>query len=238
MPAHASSQPPSRRRFWHVGVATLAALVPAAVAVGLNGSLDQPATAGEPADRIFATVSYGGLAFPIKPTPMCEFLNNFGERRGSRRHQGTDIGATEGQEVYAVTDGVLYEKDEVDDGGAGLAWRLLGDDGVKYLYFHLSDFAADLEEGDRVTRGQLIGYVGDTGNATPGGWHLHFEVRVPPKDTPVDPATLLAIPSVCRIYGTLPTTSTSTSTTSTSTTTSTTTSATTSTTSTTTPVPR
>ena len=66
-------------------------------------------------------------------------------------------------------------------------------------------FAEGLEEGSVVRKGQLIGWVGDTGNATPGGWHLHFEVRPGPQlrygsQPSVDPVPLLAIPTVCNVY--------------------------------------
>jgi murein DD-endopeptidase MepM/ murein hydrolase activator NlpD len=247
MPTHATRQPPYRRRIWHVVVAVLAAVAPAAAAFAFSSPLDAPATVDAPAERIFPLVS-GGLLFPIAPTPMCEFLNNY--REPSRpNHVGTDIGAQgpipeenyPGQEIYAVEDGTLYEQ-WLDTGAAGFGWGLHSDTDVKYRYFHLASFAPGLDVGDRVARGQLIGYVGDTGNATKGGWHLHFEVKPGPGYAPVDPAPLLAIPSSCQIYGTVtpayptttstaPASSTSTSPASTSSTTSSSTSSSTSTTS-------
>ena len=158
------------------------------------------------AERV--VTSGDGLLFPIEPTPMCEVLNNYGGYSKSGQsggHQGVDIGARVGQEVYAVEDGVLYRKWTDPDSTAGLGWGLWSVTDVKYRYFHLDAFAEGLEEGDEVVRGQLIGYVGDTGNATPGGWHLHFEVRPGPQPRfgsapTVDPVPLLDIPSVCNVY--------------------------------------
>lgn len=203
---------------------TVAALLPAAWASGMGASLSNPATAGAPATRMYPLRS-GGLLFPIYPAPTCEFLNNYREpaRPG---HVGTDIGATRGQAVYAVEDGELYQQ-WVNSGNAGNGWGLESDGDVRYRYFHLDTFAEGLQVGDRVMRGQLLGTVGTTGNAHPDGPHLHFEVLPGPDYQPVDPAPLLAVPAVCRIYRTwtplYPTTTStaSTSTTSTSTTTTT-----------------
>lgn len=168
--------------------------------------IDRAAEASSTAERV--VTSGDGLLFPIEPTPRCDVLNNFrGHSRafGAGRHEGLDIGANVGQEVYAVEDGVLYRQWTDLSSAPGLGWGLWSVTDVKYRYFHLDSFADGLEEGDEVVRGQLIGYVGDTGNATPGGWHLHFEVRPGPQPRygsaePVDPVPLLDIPSVCTVY--------------------------------------
>ncbi|MCB0965606.1 MAG: M23 family metallopeptidase [Ilumatobacter sp.] len=182
----------------------------AAGSVAAVGGITEPGEVAEPAERVITTGE--GLLFPIDPSPMCEVLNNFGGYStafGSGGHQGVDIGATENQEVYAVADGVL-EIQHTDLGSApGLGWRLWVDnpiDGqVQYRYYHLASFAEGLEVGSEVTKGQVIGYVGDTGNATPGGYHLHFEVRPGPKQRygapdPVDPVPLMDIPTICNVY--------------------------------------
>jgi murein DD-endopeptidase MepM/ murein hydrolase activator NlpD len=164
-------------------------------------TINDAATAGTPAERIIVTGP--GLLFPMAPSPKCEVLNNFGgysKTNGTGGHQGVDIGATLGQAVYAVADGVLYRQFTDLGSAAGYGWGLHANTDVIYRYYHLSAFAPDLAAGDLVERGQLLGYVGDTGNATPGGYHLHFEVRPGPTHTPVDPVPLLAIPTICRLY--------------------------------------
>jgi murein DD-endopeptidase MepM/ murein hydrolase activator NlpD len=146
-----------------------------------------------------------GLVFPIEPSPMCEIFNNFGgysKSLGSGGHRGVDIGARIGQEVYAVEDGLLYRQFTDLGRAAGLGWGLWADSDTKYRYYHLDGFAPGVSLGARVEAGQLIGYVGDTGNATPGGWHLHFEARPGPAPhaTPVDPVPLFDVPTICNLY--------------------------------------
>lgn len=158
------------------------------------------ASASEPAIRI-SELGTPPLFFPIDPEPECALVNGFGgysKAGGGYTHQGVDIGATEGQAVFAVENGTLYE--QYDGRNSGLGWGLLSESDVKYKYYHLSGFAEGLSPGDWVERGQLIGYVGDTGNASPGGWHLHFEVRPGPSYTAVNPYPLLVIPDGCADY--------------------------------------
>jgi len=107
----------------------------------------------------------------------CWFIDTWrAPRGGGRLHEGVDIMAKAGQYVYAVEAGTLT-KQTVDRPGSlsGNAWWLTGADGSYYFYAHLSAFAADLRVGSKVAAGQVIGYVGRTGNAS--GAHLHFEVH-------------------------------------------------------------
>lgn len=197
-----------RRRIrpgWRAGAMALAfaTFVATGATSALSGGINDAATAGTPAERIVAPDE--GLLFPIAVVPRCLVLNNFGafsKAFGAGGHQGVDIGADEGQEVYAVEDGVLYRQFTDLSSAAGYGWGLLGDSDTKYRYYHLAGFAPDLQTGDRVVAGQLIGYVGDTGNASPGGWHLHFEIRPgpDPHNRPVDPVPLLSIPRACTVY--------------------------------------
>jgi murein DD-endopeptidase MepM/ murein hydrolase activator NlpD len=163
--------------------------------------LDGAAAVDQPASRRDA-IGFG-LLFPIDPSPMCEVFNNFGgysKTFGGSGHQGVDIGAQLGQDVFAVEDGVLYR--DFSSRASGIGWGLRSDTDTKYRYFHLDSIADGLTVGDRVVEGQVIGSVGDTGNATSGGWHLHFEVRPGPAPhaTPVDPVPLFEIPTTCNVY--------------------------------------
>ncbi len=182
-------------------VSTLILFVGASAVRAEAPAIVDAATVSQRAERIEPEPD--GLLFPIDPSPVCEVLDNFGgfsKSLGTGGHQGVDIGSDFRQEVYAVEDGVLYR--EFSGSGSGLGWGLHGDSDTKYRYYHLDALVDDLAVGDRVTSGQLIGWVGDTGNASPGGWHLHFEVRPGPEPhrTPVDPVPLLAIPPDCNVY--------------------------------------
>jgi murein DD-endopeptidase MepM/ murein hydrolase activator NlpD len=100
------------------------------------------------------------------------FVNDWGEpRSGGRTHQGTDMFAPMGAADLAVIDGAI-RWDFDDLGGQGI-W-LDGVDGVSYYYAHLSAF-----EGPPrlVHAGEVIGYVGDTGNAKGGPPHTHFGIK-------------------------------------------------------------
>ena len=141
--------------------------------------------------------------FPMQTKPRCAILDNFGAPRpGGRTHQGTDMLATLGQEVYAVVAGTLT--DQTIDGAAGSSlsgnlWRLTTT-GSKtfYYYMHLSRFADGLSIGSVVEQGQVIGYVGDTGDAGPGNYHLHFEVH-PNGGSAVNALKVLTIPADCTV---------------------------------------
>ncbi len=103
-------------------------------------------------------------------------------------HTGTDIFAAEGSPVVASASGVVARLAEEYLGGIVL--YLAGDDGVVYYYAHLSGYAPGIEEGKRVAPGDLVAFVGNTGDAQGGPAHLHFQVH-PGGGLPVSPVPLL-----------------------------------------------
>jgi murein DD-endopeptidase MepM/ murein hydrolase activator NlpD len=100
------------------------------------------------------------------------FTDTFGApRSGGRTHKGVDMFAATGTPLVAVVAGsVFFQSDNL----GGLAAYVQGNDGNTYYYAHLSDYAG----GSRsVSAGELIGHVGNTGDASDGPSHLHFEIR-------------------------------------------------------------
>ena len=95
---------------------------------------------------------------------------HIGDRRG---HKGIDIAAPYGTPIYAAASGTVIEASTGWSGGYGNVIKIQNDDGNTTVYGHQSEFAAEV--GDHGEMGQLIGYVGSTGDST--GNHLHFEVR-------------------------------------------------------------
>lgn len=147
-----------------------------------------------------ATPAPGQLAVNLAAFPTqgpCWFIDSWqAPRGGGRLHEGVDVMARAGQYVYAVQDGML-SKQTFDRPGSlsGNAWWLTGSEGSYFFYAHLSAFAPDLKVGSKVAAGQIIGYVGRTGNAS--GAHLHFEVH--PKGGPaVNPTPIVRAVDGCR----------------------------------------
>jgi LysM repeat protein len=116
-------------------------------------------------------------------------------RGGGRRHQGVDIFTLPGQYVYAVADGRVRRYWDIPGRISGNAWMLTADDGSQYFYAHLAGFPPDVRSGGRVEAGQIIGWVGGTGNASAP--HLHFEIR-PGGGDPVNPNPILDGAGRCR----------------------------------------
>ena len=117
--------------------------------------------------------------------------DTWGARRSrGRTHQGTDIFSAKGTDVYAVTPGTLRTR---TGGLGGIALWLYGDDGNAYYYAHLDGWADGIKTGSRVGAGDLIAYVGKTGNASGSSPHTHFQLH-PDGGQPINPyPTLITV---------------------------------------------
>jgi murein DD-endopeptidase MepM/ murein hydrolase activator NlpD len=110
-----------------------------------------------------------GVACPVAGPSY--FINSWGyPRSGGRTHKGTDMMAAYGTPLVAMNSGTVRVNSHYQ---GGLQVYVNGDDGVTYYYAHMSRWASGLSTGQRVNKGQLIGYVGDSGNAR-GTPHLHL----------------------------------------------------------------
>jgi murein DD-endopeptidase MepM/ murein hydrolase activator NlpD len=140
---------------------------------------------GRQSGQVLVPSGHGVLAVPIPGAPI---TSGFGPRvhpiyGDVRMHTGIDFGASAGTPIRAAADGVVVSAGPL--GGYGNATVIDHGNGLATLYGHQSRIA--VSPGQRVSRGQIIGYVGCTGLCT--GPHLHFEVRV--RGTPVDPMQYL-----------------------------------------------
>ena len=141
-----------------------------------------------------AKVAVQLASFPVPAS--CKYWDTWGApRSGGRQHQGVDIAASNGTYVYAVQDGRITKRQNDYKGSRpGNAIWLTAADGTYYFYGHLSSFAKGVGVGSPVRAGDVIGYVGSTGNATIP--HLHFEVH-PGGGGPVNPYPILKAASNC-----------------------------------------
>jgi murein DD-endopeptidase MepM/ murein hydrolase activator NlpD len=96
-------------------------------------------------------------------------------RSEGRRHDAIDIMAPQGAPVLATTDGVVLKLFQSEKGGIAL-YELDPSGRYVYYYAHLMRYAEGVAEGKQLRRGEVIAYVGDTGNAGAGQFHLHFGV--------------------------------------------------------------
>ena len=130
------------------------------------------------------------LIFPVVgPT---SYTDDFGDPRAQGRHEGNDIMAAKKSVAVAVEAGTV--KFWTTSSRAGCMLYLYGKSGTTYLYIHLNNdrtsgndntgacvqgiaYARGLKNGARVRAGQMIGYVGDSGDANGGSAHLHFELH-------------------------------------------------------------
>ncbi|HET8775815.1 MAG TPA: M23 family metallopeptidase [Thermoanaerobaculia bacterium] len=141
------------------------------------------------ATALFAPLQGAGLFMPVVGVQARDLYNSWGDSRdgGRRRHKGIDIFAPKGTGVVAVADGIVSYIGDQPKGGLCL-W-LTTENGTSFYYAHLDRWAAGLFEGMEVRSGDLLGYVGNTGNAKTTPSHLHFGVN--DNDEMVNPYPIL-----------------------------------------------
>ena len=138
------------------------------------------------------------IVFPV--IGPASYSNGFNSPRANGPHHATDIFGVKGQPLVAAVDGTISYV-TYPQASWGYAVFIKDNEGFEYRYIHMNNdtpgtddgnggpmfaFAPDIQKGNRVVRGQHIGYLGDSGNAETTPPHLHFEIGRP-DDSPVDP---------------------------------------------------
>jgi peptidoglycan LD-endopeptidase LytH len=137
------------------------------------------------------------LAMPVEGVRGSQLSDTYTQGRAGGSHEAIDILAPRGTKVFAVDDGRIAKLFTSVPGGLTV-YHFDPAGNLVYYYAHLDRYAEGLKEGMSVKRGDLIGYVGSTGNAAPGAPHLHFAVfRLGPqrqwwKGDPVNPYPVLS----------------------------------------------
>lgn len=118
------------------------------------------------------------LAVPVLSVKADQLLDTFkGARSEGRVHDAIDIPAPAGTPVIAVAEGEIIKLFESERGGKTI-YQSSKDKKLIFYYAHLQGYADGLVAGKTVWQGETIGYVGDTGNAGVGNYHLHFSIMV------------------------------------------------------------
>jgi murein DD-endopeptidase MepM/ murein hydrolase activator NlpD len=143
-------------------------------------------------------VPAGKLMVPVDGVKFSQLTDTYNAPRGTERHhEALDIMAPKGTKVFAVADGKVAKLFTSVPGGLTV-YQFEPTEKFAYYYAHLDKYADGIKEGMELKRGDLVGYVGVTGNSDPKAPHLHFAVvQLTPekqwwKGTPVNPYPLMA----------------------------------------------
>jgi murein DD-endopeptidase MepM/ murein hydrolase activator NlpD len=119
------------------------------------------------------------LLIPVAGITRAQLQDTYTQSRsGGRIHNAIDIMAPAGAPVLAASDGEIAKFFDSKQGGITI-YQWNSDRTRVFYYAHLQRRDPRIHEGDRVKRGTVIGYVGDTGNAGTGNYHLHFSIIIP-----------------------------------------------------------
>ena len=143
------------------------------------------------------------MMIPVAGVRADQLRDDFDGARAGHRHQALDIMAARGTPVVAAVDGTIRKLFTSRAGGLTI-YEFDRDGTMSYYYAHLDRYVAGLREGNEVKRGEVIGYVGSTGNAPAHAPHLHFAITVLPptkewwKGQVIDPYPILMQRGVTR----------------------------------------
>ena len=112
---------------------------------------------------------------PVDGFRVARVPDSFRAKRGSRIHHAIDFMAAKGTPVLAADDGRVFKMSKNEAGGLTI-YATDPNSRIIYYYAHLDRYRRGLEEGDRIRKGDVIGYVGHTGNASKDAPHLHFQI--------------------------------------------------------------
>jgi murein DD-endopeptidase MepM/ murein hydrolase activator NlpD len=145
-----------------------------------------PPENNEPANDTTLVGSFVGrlkLIIPVQGVRAEQLQDTFMDARTEGRvHDAIDIPAPAGTPVLAVADGEIAKLFQSERGGTTI-YQYSADKKLVYYYAHLQRYADGLAPGKFVHQGEVIAYVGDTGNAGAGNYHLHFSISVIPNPT-------------------------------------------------------
>jgi len=165
---------------------------PAAAPVATTGSSTPTITSAPPAD-----LARRKFEIPVEGVRPDQLVRSFDDKRGGlRTHEALDILAPRNTPVKAIEEGKIARLFESKAGGTTI-YQFDPTEQYCYYYAHLERYAEGLREGDNVKKGQVIGYVGTSGNAPKNTPHLHFAVfkltaaRHWWEGTPIDPYDIL-----------------------------------------------
>ncbi len=138
--------------------------------VNTNGNLNPPSGP--------ANVMSSGFIIPVAGVRPDQLIDTFSASRSEGRyHDAIDIPAAAGTPVVAATDGEIVKFFDSERGGITI-YQLTADRRFALYYGHLQRRAAEISVGMQVRKGTTIGFVGDTGNAGAGNFHLHFSIAI------------------------------------------------------------
>jgi murein DD-endopeptidase MepM/ murein hydrolase activator NlpD len=164
------------------------------------GAALKPFALAPTADEAIDELRHRDLLVPVDNVAPSQLQPSFTQARGQGEHEALDILAPRGTPVRAVEDGTIEKLFESVRGGLTV-YQFDPTRRYAYYYAHLDRYAQDVREGQAVSRGSILGYVGTTGNASRETPHLHFAIFVltPEKrwwqGMPVDPFLVLREPA-------------------------------------------